>query len=178
MTRKRVTHRAVTVSLALLFAGCASSRPPTPVVPAAVAAPSDQVLAVEARATGVQIYECGANKDDPARVEWIFRAPEADLFDTKGKQIGKHYAGPTWEATDGSKVVGEIQSRDNGPDPQAIPWLLLRVTATSGDGIFARIRSIQRVATSGGRAPMEGCTEGVVGVVARVPYTATYYFYR
>ena len=56
-------------------------------------------------ATGVQIYTCG--KNDAGAPTWVFKAPEAQLFDTDKKQIGKHYAGPTWEALAGGKVVGE-----------------------------------------------------------------------
>ena len=57
--------------------------------------------------------------------EWIFRAPDATLTDWSGRALGKHYAGPTWEAADGSRVLGEVRARDPGPDPKAIPWLLL-----------------------------------------------------
>ena len=85
--------------------------------------PATQTLSLETRATGVQIYDCKPNKDDPTRFEWVFKAPEADLFDPAGTKIGKHYAGPTWESNDGSKVVGEVKARDDGPDANAIPWL-------------------------------------------------------
>jgi len=90
--------------------------------PGNLRAPANQVLSLEAQATGVQIYECRSNRTDPARFEWIFKAPEADLFDSVGRKIGKHYAGPTWESNDESKVLGEVKARDDGPDPDAIPW--------------------------------------------------------
>jgi len=48
-----------------------------------------------------------------------------------GNKIAKHYAGTTWESNDGSKVVGEVKAKDNGPDPNAIPWLLLSAKSTS-----------------------------------------------
>ena len=34
-------------------------------------------------------------------------APDASLLDAKGQVIGKHFAGPSWQANDGSIVVGE-----------------------------------------------------------------------
>jgi len=126
----------------------------------------------------VQIYDCKPNKDDPARFEWVFRAPEAELFDAAGKNIGKHYAGPTWESNDGSKVVGEVKARDNSPDPNAIPWLLLSAKSTSGNGVFSQTQSIQRVHTAGGNAPAAGCSQAQAGKELRVPYKAMYYFYR
>jgi hypothetical protein len=61
-------------------------------------------------------------------------------------------------------------------DTNAIPWLRLEALSTEGPGIFADISFIQRVNTTGGKAPS---TPGAfVGQVARVPYTADYFFYR
>ncbi|MEP6656547.1 MAG: DUF3455 domain-containing protein [Betaproteobacteria bacterium] len=135
------------------------------------------MLLLETRATGVQIYDCKPGKDDPARFEWVFRAPEADLFDAAGRKIGKHYAGPTWEGNDGSKAVGEIKARDDGPDVNAIPWLLLSAKSTSGIGVLGRTVSVQRVRTVGGKAPVDGCGQAQAGKETRVPYGAAYYFY-
>ena len=91
--------------------------------------------------------------------------------------IAKHYAGPTWESNDGSKVVGEVKAKDNGPDPNAIPWLALSAKSTSGPGVFSQVKSIQRVDTVGGKAPNEACSQSQAGKVARVGYKATYNFY-
>jgi hypothetical protein len=165
------------LAVAAALAGCAAARAPTaPDVPAALRAPAGQVVFVEALATGVQIYECAARPG--AGYEWAFRAPEAALADRSGRSVGKHFAGPTWQSNDGSSVVGEVKASDPGPDPSAIPWLLLSAKSNSGPGVFEAVRSVQRVATVGGRAPSEPCTEARLRQVARVPYTATYYFYR
>ena len=166
-------------SLVVLLAGCAT---PTvgwaPVVPASLAVPSSQVVSLQARAVGVQVYECGISREDPKRAEWIFKAPEAELFGRTGEKIGKHYGGPTWESNDGSKVVGEVKARHDAPDPDAIPWLLLSATSTTGSGVFGRTKSIQRVDTVGGKAPIADCSEAEMGKTARVNYQATYYFYE
>jgi len=146
-------------------------------IPENLKVPATQTLSLETHAVGVQIYDCKPGKDDPARLEWVFRAPEADLFDTANRKIGKHYAGPTWESNDGSKVVGEVKARDDGPDASAIPWLLLSATSNSGSGVLAGTLSIQRVQTAGGKAPAGGCSQAEMGKEARVPYTAVYYFY-
>ena len=169
-------------SMAVLVAACASSpkseqaaRPAA--VPESLRPPANQVLALEAQANGVQIYECTPSRDQPGRYEWTFKAPEADLYDETGRKVGKHYAGPTWEALDGSKVVGEVKARDDGPDPNAIPWLLLNAKSTSGTGVLTQIKSIQRVHTVEGKAPSTPCGPSNVQQVARVPYKAAYYFY-
>ena len=165
-------------SAVLVATGCAS-RPAVvpPDVPAQLRAPADQSVFLEALATGVQIYECAAKPEQPSTFEWIFRAPEAALADRLGHSIGKHYAGPTWESVDGSTVVGEVKSRDPGPNQSAIPWLLLTSKSTTGAGIFSQAKSIQRVQTVGGVAPSEPCGPTNAKQIARVPYTATYYFY-
>ncbi len=166
------------IALVLLLAGASAVKAGTmPGVPDALKVPEGQVLLLEVQAVGVQIYECKAGQADSARFEWVFKAPEADLFDSAGKKVGRHYAGPTWESNDGSKVVGEVKAKDNGPDPGAIPWLLLTARSTSGSGIFGAVTSVQRLSTSGGRAPAEGCDKGQAGKEARVSYKAKYTFY-
>src|SRR6266542_862543 len=97
-----------------ILAGCATAQPlPPPEVPAALRPPAGQSLYLEALATGVQIYECSQKPD--SAYEWAFKAPEASLADRSGHSLGKHYAGPTWESSDGSTVVGEIQARSLRP---------------------------------------------------------------
>jgi len=166
------------VSVAALLAGCTTSPPGSaPAAPEALRPPANQALVLEARATGVQIYECTASRDQPGRFEWVFKSPEAELFDQAGRKVGKHYAGPTWEALDGSKVVGEMKARDDGPDPNAIPWLLLSAKSNSGSGVLSQIKSVQRLQTVEGKAPAAPCGRDNAQQVARVPYKATYYFY-
>jgi hypothetical protein len=146
-----------------------------PVVPDSIKVPAPEEFSFAATAKGVQIYECRAKKDDPAQFEWVFKAPEAELFDRDGKRIGKHYAGPTWESNDGSKVLGELKARADVEDRNAIPWLLLGVKRH--EGVFSKVTSIQRVDTVGGKAPAGGCESASAAKEVSVPYTATYYFY-
>jgi len=72
-------------------------------------------------------------------------------------------------------VVGRVLERAT-PDPDAIPWLLLEAVSSEGPGIFDGVTYIQRVDTVGGKAPAD--PGDFVGEMARVPYTAEYYFYR
>lgn len=163
----------------LAMVGCAGT--PTanpPKIPAALRPSAGEVLFLEARGSGVQIYRCELRSGPPPTYEWVFQAPEATLIDRSGHSLGKHYAGPTWESNDGSSVIGEIKARDPGPTASAIPWLLLAAKTTAGSGIFTGTTSIQRVLTIGGVAPAEGCSASNAARTARIPYTATYDFYR
>jgi FtsP/CotA-like multicopper oxidase with cupredoxin domain len=149
-----------------------------PTTPAEIAVPEGNQLFMEVLADGVQIYACKA-KDDGTGYEWSFTAPEATLRDSAGTVIGKHYAGPSWEASDGSKVVGKVQAKVPSSDPTAIHWLLLATTSEGSlDGKFAKTTFIQRLETVAGIAPTNGCDEASTGQEAKIPYTATYYFYE
>jgi hypothetical protein len=164
--------------LAAWLAGCAAPQATSlSEVPGPLKVPAGEVLSLRARAAGVQIYVCQAGKDDPTQFAWVLKAPQADLFDGAGKKVAKHYAGPTWEANDGSKVVGEVVARDNGSDPGAIPWLLLSAKSATGPGVFSKTQFIQRLHTAGGKAPAQGCDQLHAGAETRVPYTADYLFY-
>lgn len=157
---------------ACTLAGCAVSGPQ---VPDKLKPPAGQEVSLVAYAQGVQIYECQAGAANPAQFAWTFKAPEATLADRAGRTIGKHYAGPTWELSDGSRIVGQVQQSDPGTDPNAIPWLLL--SAKSSSGAFSRTQSIQRVQTVAGKAPAANCTAVQAGTQVRVTYQAVYYFY-
>ncbi len=146
-------------------------------VPAPLKVADGQVLTAALHGTGVQIYECRASALDPKRFEWDLQAPAAYLADRSGKDVGRHYAGPTWEGDDGSKVVGEIVARDSGPNSSAVPWLLLRAKSNAGNGLFGKTQFIQRLHTIGGQAPATGCDAPHAGQRTRVAYSADYYFY-
>jgi len=129
-------------------------------------------------AVGVQIYSCNAGA---AGSSWALVAPRADLYGDNGKLVVTHYVGPTWEAKDGSTVVG---TRVDGVtvDPTAIPWLKLKAATTTHGDDGDRLTGttwIQRVATTGGMAPAAStCNAETVGDVVEIPYTADYYFWK
>jgi len=154
----------------------AQDAPPAP-VPENLKVPGQNVMLLEAYATGVQIYVCSATAGDPNAYAWTLKAPEAELRNEDGEKIGKHYAGPSWEGNDGSKVMGEAIESAKAPDASAIPWLLLRAKAHDGAGAFSTVTYVQRLETVGGAAPTDGCDQSAVNAERRVDYTATYAFY-
>jgi uncharacterized protein DUF3455 len=107
----------------------------------------------------------------------VFVAPEADLFDARGNRTGRHYAGPHWESTDGSKIAGTVKERADAPVADAIPWLLIGAKSVGAEGSFSRVTSIQRVNTMGGVAPKSDCSQATAGTPARINYTADYYLF-
>jgi hypothetical protein len=123
---------------------------------------------VSYRGEGVQIYQCGPDG------KWLFQAPRASLFDDEENLVAEHFSGPTWQAADGSTVVGRVLSLAK-PDTTAIPWLLLEAASNTGDGLFSKVKYIQRLKTVGGTAPSESCAEPKL---VEVNYSALYVFHQ
>src|SRR5882672_8245845 len=72
-------------------------------LPEAIAAPGETAV-LTMHAEGAQVYECKAGTD--GKLAWAFREPIATLL-VDGKTVGRHSAGPNWEHSDGSAVVGK-----------------------------------------------------------------------
>jgi Protein of unknown function (DUF3455) len=135
--------------LPTMMLGCAAA--PQPALPSALMpAPGHRELATIA-ARGVQIWECrrGADAAGPA---WAFVAPDAALFDQRGRRVGSHGAGPHWQSDDGSRVTGKLLASVPAPAPGAIAWLLLG-TQSAGRPPGSRLPGTRRAppATTGPR---------------------------
>lgn len=174
MRKRLITAGLAAVAAALPLAQAASAGLPEPVVPTDIQVEAGNKVFLEGHAVGVQIYSCNG-------VAWVLVAPRADLYDDGGKVIVTHFGGPTWQAKDGSKVIGKRVNQVT-VDTTAIPWLLLSADSTSagldGDRLLGTT-FIQRIRTTGGRAPSGAdCTATTAGVVAEVPYTADYVFWK
>jgi hypothetical protein len=115
-------------------------------LPASLTVPAGNQLAFALAAEGVQIYSCARSG---ASYGWEFRAPQARLFEARGREAGMHYAGPTWESGDGSRLVGAKVAAVT-PDAAAIPWLLLRAASHAGSGRMQSVTFVQRMKTWGG----------------------------
>jgi len=163
----------VAAAAVLSLAQVAQAGPPPPVVPSKIQVEDGNKVFLVGHAIGVQIYSCNG-------VAWGFVAPRANLYDDHGKLIITHFGGPTWQAMDGSRVVGHLVDSVT-VDATAIPWLLLSASTTAGpDGDrLVATTYVQRIATTGGLAPPAAdCNAATVGTVAEVPYTADYYFWK
>ncbi len=135
--------------------------------------PPGQREVLKATGRGVQIYRCD-QQDTVAK--WVFVAPEAQLY-VNGVLSGTHGAGPVWSYRDGSSVHGKAISTVPSPTAGNIPLLLLKATASSGNGVLTQVSYIARTETKGGLVTDEVCNVAHMGSISRVPYTATYTFF-
>jgi hypothetical protein len=140
-----------------------------PATPENLKPPAGERLLAHAHAVGQQIYICDGSK-------WLLSRPDAQLFDEAGQKVGSHFAGPTWQWSDGSQVTGKPIASAT-PNPDSIPWLLLTATGHTGDGVMKNVSSIQRLHTRSGKPPASGCGAPHSGEQARISYKADYYFY-
>ncbi|MEA3127075.1 MAG: hypothetical protein QOD67_4094 [Caballeronia sp.] len=154
-----------------VIAGCVAST-------AAFAAPpidppqAERVLATTA--SGVQVYSC--EYDAQHRLGWVFKNPQATLYNASGQAVIRHAAGPSWEADDGSRIVGHMIAQTPSETAASVPQLLLETRSTAANGMLSAIRYVQRVNTVGGVMPASPCsTEHEIG---NSPYIANYVFYK
>jgi len=163
-----------------------------PAVAGSLDPPSGVRKLFELRATGVQIYVCELRREqqNEASFGWAFSRPEAVLLDASGKRAGQHGKGPSWgeragrhdirpswALNDGSQIEGEVTAQKASPQPDAIPWLLLKVISHSGTGKLEPVTFVRRVDTIGGVAPQGGCDSAHAEEEKRVPYNANYEFF-
>ena len=158
------------LALLLLAGSLATARAQTP-LPDAVAAPGEAVV-LSVHAEGAQVYECKADAD--GKLAWAFREPIATLL-ADGKTIGRHYAGPNWEHSDGSAVTGKAAGNAPGATANDIPWLKLSVDSSRGSGTLTGVTTVKRINTQGGK--LDGACDKA-GSFRSAPYSAEYVFLR
>ena len=90
-----------------------------------------------------------------------------------GVTVGRHYAGPNWEASDGSAVTGKAAANAPGTTSADIPWLKLDVVAHRGSGKLSGVTTVQRTNTHGGN--LNGPCDRA-GAYFSAPYSADYVF--
>jgi hypothetical protein len=160
-----------TLALLLLTGSLVSEAAAETSLPDAVASPGETIV-LTVHAEGAQVYECKAGAD--SKLNWAFREPIATLL-ADGKTVGRHYAGPNWEHSDGSAVVGKVAASVPGATPNDIPWLKLEVTSRRGSGILSGVTTVQRINTRGGK--LDGACDKA-GTFSSAPYSADYVFLR
>ena len=169
------------IATAAVLSACASSPLMTKGVdnaalPEAVRVPAGQKQMMATSATGEITYECREKKDMAGQHEWAFVGPVATLHGADKKMVGKYYAGPTWEAADGSKVTGK-QVAIAPSSPGSIPLQLVKAEPAMGKGAMTGVSYIQRLNTKGGVAPAMACDAMAKGQRQVVAYEADYVFY-
>jgi len=146
-------------------------------VPEAVRPPPGHKMSLHTVGVGEITYECRVKTGSSDAYDWAFVAPVATLSDVNKQAVGKYYAGPTWEANDGSKVSGK-QVAVAPASAGSIPLQLVKAEPASGTGTMNGVTYIQRLNTKGGVAPTDACSASSAGARKQVSYQADYVFYK
>ena len=172
--KKQMTYAVLACAVALTLSNMSlAQRPLTVELPeqcSQIRVPEGNTLAYHVYANGVQNYTW-------AGTSWVLTGPVADLYADPNYQgkVGTHHGGPTWISNSGGLVIGR-KDYECSPDPNSIAWLRLHADEVDGVGMFSDTTFIQRLNTSGGKAPVNPGTYD--GEPVSVPYTAEYFFYR
>ena len=68
-----------------------------------------------------------------------------------GRQdAGRHYAGPTWEVSDGSAIVGQVAGTSPGSVAMDIPSAETHRDVERGNGVLGAATTVQRINTAVG----------------------------
>jgi len=165
--------RVAPILLLAAFPVAAAVNPPA--VPGPLQASTAEAPAFMLRAEGVHVYECRVNA--VGGYQWVFTNPDVSLRD-ETSQRATEVSPNTFEAsTDRSTVSARVRAVA-GAGSENLPWVLLSARSASADGLFAGVTSVQRVNTTGGVAPRDGCGESTAGAESRVAFSADYYFYK
>ncbi|MEO6364185.1 MAG: DUF3455 domain-containing protein [Caldimonas sp.] len=145
-------------------------------LPEGVRVPAGQSQKMATTGVGQLTYECREKTAAAGQFEWAVVGPVATLYGADKRVVGKYYAGPTWEAADGSKITG----KQMGVAPSAagnIPMQLVKAEPAMGAGAMSGVTYVQRVNTKGGVAPQAACDASSKGQRQQVAYQADYVFY-
>ena len=170
-----------TVGVVALLSACSMSpmtmnKVDNAALPEAVRVPAGQTMRMVATGVGEITYECREKAAAAGQYEWAFVAPVATLYSGDKRSVGRYYAGPTWEAADGSKVTGK-QVAVSPAAPGSIPMQLVKADPAMGSGAMTGVTYIQRLNTKGGVAPSMACDAVSKGKRQQVAYEADYVFY-
>jgi hypothetical protein len=159
----------------LLAAAHAMAALSPPAVPPRLQASALEEPAFALRASGVHVYECRPSLN--GGFQWVFTNPDATLSDGRASRALETTPNAFESSEDRSSVTGIVRAAAPAGSDN-LPWVLMGAGSPSETGLFAGVTSVQRVNTSGGVAPANGCGESTAGTESRVAFTADYYFYK
>lgn len=178
-----------------VFTACKKEKTPTVLTPSYCIAESEKLIIpasidLPAHASGytrvATLYAEGVQKykaqqkagSNPVSYEWVFVGPQADLFNSQNQKVGTHGAGPFWQLSAADSIFAQAfnpPKASPSPDGKSIDWLLLMTkVGKTPTGRFSNVAFIQRIATTGGKAPATPPTNA--SETTDVPYTAVYRF--
>ena len=125
--------------------------------------------------SGIQQFQCVADKRG---YYWRFVAPEVLIRDASGNVFAKQGADFTFRAADGSYLKATISAADTSGSNSRMKNVLFEVTPRGNPaGTLSQFRWVKRTDATGG-IPTIPCRRNTLGTFLKVPFHATYAFFR
>lgn len=163
-------RRLVLLALPLILSGCSTLQSFfDPLSPGA-----DTSAAFILTGKGVQQFQCTA---DAAGRYWKFITPQAQLSDEKGRVVARQGSDGSFFANDGSMLSAKIEKYAQDSVAGNLRDLVYKTTHRGRPGLFSGISHVKRSNGQGG-IPLTRCSASQLGTTLKVPFTATFTFYR
>lgn len=163
-------RQLLSIALTLTLAGCSSFQSFfDPLAPS-----SDSSAAFVLTGKGVQQFQCTADANGRY---WKFITPEAQLTDGKGRTLARQGSEGNFFAKDGSILVAKIEKYSEKTTAGNLRDLVYTTSSRGKKGILTGITHVKRSQGKGG-VPLIRCSASQLGSTLKVPFTATYTFYR
>lgn len=123
---------------------------------------------------GVQQFQCTS---DAGGRYWKFITPQAQLTNDKGRVVARQSSDGSFFAEDGSMLASKIEKYAKESTAGNIRDLVYKTTHRGKPGLFSGITHVKRSNGQGG-VPLTRCSPSQLGTTLKVPFTATFTFYR
>lgn len=163
-------RRLLPLALSFVLAGCSTIQ--NIFDPLSLGADSSAAFVLTAK--GVQQFQCTADANGRY---WKFITPQAELTDGKGRVVARQGSEGSFFAKDGSILAAKIEKHADKATPGNLRDLVYRTTSRGKEGMLTGITHVKRTDGKGG-VPLTRCSPSQLGVTLKVPFTATYTFYR
>lgn len=145
-------------------------------IPASLRVPAGQLVKYRYAASGDVTYQCLPSSDRPGQFAWVQMLANATLNTRSGRSVGRYYGGPTWEANDGSQVIGSVIASVDSTT-SGLPQQLIQTVSSEGRASFSGISYIQLLNTQGGGSPSATCDYSARTQRQQVSFQADFVFY-
>lgn len=155
----------VFASSALLLTGCSTQN---------IQQPPKAVAVMTLQGSGVNLFQCATDEKGPY---WRFVAPQLELKNRKNITQVSQGAEFTFIAQDGSKLRAKIiQSMPSKKTPNVYD-VLFETGSYGRTGLLTGIEYVKRTNSTDG-IPLTACSPAQLGQTLKVPFKATFTFYR
>ena len=141
----------------------------------ASSAPKEARFVMELEGQGYQQFQCSRDRDG---YYWRFVTPSVRLLDSQGRLVATQGADFAFTGSDGSLLRAKIVASEATSTHSRLKNVLFKVTAHGKKrGQLSSFLWVRRTSAKGG-IPQTVCSSSHLSEVVKVPFSATYAFYR